>query len=62
MCSTTISSSLYEAKRELCDLGLCYETIHACKYDCVIVCCIGRSSPIWHIVQLVVSLDTRLVL
>ncbi|KAA0045280.1 uncharacterized protein E6C27_scaffold316G00330 [Cucumis melo var. makuwa] len=27
-----------------------------------IVCCIGRSLSIWHIVQLVVSLGTRLVL
>ncbi|KAA0051316.1 uncharacterized protein E6C27_scaffold55G00290 [Cucumis melo var. makuwa] len=36
MCSSTISSSFYEAKRKLCDLGLGYETIHACKYDCVL--------------------------
>ena len=36
MCSTTISSSFYEAKRKLCDLGLGYETIHACKYDCLL--------------------------
>ncbi|KAA0063951.1 transposon protein, putative, CACTA, En/Spm sub-class [Cucumis melo var. makuwa] len=38
MCSTTIPSSFYEAKRKLCDLGLGYETIHACKYDCVLYC------------------------
>ncbi|KAA0056494.1 CACTA en-spm transposon protein [Cucumis melo var. makuwa] len=36
MCSTTISSSFYEAKRKLRDLGLRYETIHAYKYDCVL--------------------------
>ena len=32
----TISSSFYEAKRKLRDLSLEYETIHACKYDCVL--------------------------
>ncbi|TYK08760.1 NBS-LRR type resistance protein [Cucumis melo var. makuwa] len=36
MCNSTIPSSFYEAKRKLCDLGLGYETIHACKYDCVL--------------------------
>ena len=36
MCSTTIPSSLYEAKRKLHDLGLGYETIHAYKYDYVL--------------------------
>ncbi|KAA0051953.1 CACTA en-spm transposon protein [Cucumis melo var. makuwa] len=36
MCSTTIPSSFYEAKRKLRDLGLGYETIHTCKYDCVL--------------------------
>ena len=36
MGSTTIPNSFYEAKRKLCDLGLGYETIHACKYDCVL--------------------------
>ncbi|KAA0053370.1 CACTA en-spm transposon protein [Cucumis melo var. makuwa] len=36
MCSSTIPSSFYEAKRKLRDLGLGYETIHACKYDCVL--------------------------
>ncbi|KAA0046644.1 CACTA transposable element [Cucumis melo var. makuwa] len=36
MCNSTISSSFYEAKRKLRDLGLGYETIHACKYDCVL--------------------------
>ncbi|KAA0061298.1 CACTA en-spm transposon protein [Cucumis melo var. makuwa] len=36
MCSTIIPSSFYEAKRKLHDLGLGYETIHACKYDCVL--------------------------
>ncbi|KAA0063910.1 uncharacterized protein E5676_scaffold1827G00430 [Cucumis melo var. makuwa] len=36
MCSTTIPSSFYEAKRKLRDLVLGYETIHACKYDCVL--------------------------
>ncbi|KAA0033016.1 hypothetical protein E5676_scaffold121G00330 [Cucumis melo var. makuwa] len=35
MCSSTIPSSFYEAKRKLHDLGLGYKTIHACKYDCV---------------------------
>lgn len=33
---TSIPSSFYEAKRKLCDLGLGYESIHACKYDCII--------------------------
>ena len=36
MCGTNIPSSFYEAKQKLCDLGLGYETIHACKYDCVL--------------------------
>ncbi|KAA0035646.1 uncharacterized protein E6C27_scaffold285G003370 [Cucumis melo var. makuwa] len=36
MCSTIIPSSFYEANRKLCDLGLGYETIHVCKYDCVL--------------------------
>ncbi|KAL0546349.1 hypothetical protein IC582_016257 [Cucumis melo] len=36
MCNSTIPSSFYEAKRKLRDLGLGYETIHACKYDCVL--------------------------
>ncbi|KAA0054541.1 hypothetical protein E6C27_scaffold24G003250 [Cucumis melo var. makuwa] len=36
MCSSTIPSSFYEAKRKLRDLVLGYETIHACKYDCVL--------------------------
>ncbi|KAA0047464.1 uncharacterized protein E5676_scaffold507G00520 [Cucumis melo var. makuwa] len=36
MCSTTIPSLFYEVKRKLRDLGLEYETIHACKYDCVL--------------------------
>ncbi|TYJ97142.1 CACTA en-spm transposon protein [Cucumis melo var. makuwa] len=34
--SSTIPSSFYKAKRKLRDLGLGYETIHACKYDCVL--------------------------
>ena len=34
--STTIPTSFYEAKRKLHDLGLGYEYIHACKYDCVL--------------------------
>ncbi|KAA0067968.1 hypothetical protein E6C27_scaffold138G001540 [Cucumis melo var. makuwa] len=36
MCNSIIPSSLYEAKRKLRDLGLGYETIHACKYVCVL--------------------------
>ena len=36
MCSSIIPSSFYEVKRKFCDLGLEYETIHACKYDCVL--------------------------
>ena len=36
MCSSTILSSFYEAKQKLRDLGLGYETIKACKYDCVL--------------------------
>ncbi|KAA0048683.1 putative transposase [Cucumis melo var. makuwa] len=36
MCNSTIPSSFYETKRKLRDLGLGYETIHACKYDCVL--------------------------
>ena len=31
-----IPSSFYEAKKKLRDLGLGYESIHACKYDCVL--------------------------
>ncbi|KAA0044950.1 uncharacterized protein E6C27_scaffold74G002520 [Cucumis melo var. makuwa] len=36
MCSCTILSIFYEAKLKLRDLGLGYETIHACKYDFVL--------------------------
>ena len=36
MCSSTIPSLFYEAKRKFYDLGLGYEIIHACKYDCVL--------------------------
>ncbi|KAA0025429.1 uncharacterized protein E6C27_scaffold417G00130 [Cucumis melo var. makuwa] len=36
MCNSTITSSFYQAKRKLRNLGLGYETIHACKYDCVL--------------------------
>ena len=36
MCSSTIPSSFYDAKWKLRDLGLGYEIIHACKYDCVL--------------------------
>ena len=36
MCTTNIPSSFYEAKHKLRDLGLGYETIHACNYDCVL--------------------------
>ena len=36
MCGTSISSSLYETKRKLCELDLRYDTIHACKYECVL--------------------------
>ena len=36
MYSGTIPSSFYKAKQKLCDLGLGYETIHACKYDYVL--------------------------
>ncbi|KAA0042997.1 hypothetical protein E6C27_scaffold75G00710 [Cucumis melo var. makuwa] len=35
VCSSIIPNSFYEAKQKLCDLGLRYETIHPCKYDCV---------------------------
>ena len=33
---TFIPKSFYEPKRKLCDLGLGYDSIHACKYDCVL--------------------------
>ncbi|TYK01284.1 uncharacterized protein E5676_scaffold49G00750 [Cucumis melo var. makuwa] len=36
MCSSIIPRSYYEAKRKLRDLGLGYETIHACKYECLL--------------------------
>ncbi|KAA0053564.1 CACTA en-spm transposon protein [Cucumis melo var. makuwa] len=36
MCNSTIPNSFYEAKRKLRHLGLGYETIHTCKYDCVL--------------------------
>ncbi|KAA0062837.1 hypothetical protein E6C27_scaffold146G00040 [Cucumis melo var. makuwa] len=37
MCSTTIPSLFYEAKKKKPrDLDLGYETIHACKYNCVL--------------------------
>ncbi|TYK01403.1 uncharacterized protein E5676_scaffold29G00990 [Cucumis melo var. makuwa] len=36
MCSTTIPSLLYEAKKKPRDLDLGYETIHACKYNYVL--------------------------
>jgi len=33
---TSIPGSFYEAKRKLRDLKLGYDSIHACKYDCVL--------------------------
>ena len=36
MCATNIPISFYEAKQQLRDLGLGYETIYACKYDYVL--------------------------
>ena len=33
---TCIPSSFYEAKRKLRDLGLGYDSIHACKYDYIL--------------------------
>ena len=36
MCSTTFPSSFYEDKQKLYNLDLGYETIHVCKYDCVL--------------------------
>ncbi|KAL0553710.1 hypothetical protein IC582_007613 [Cucumis melo] len=33
---TYIPKSFYDAKRRLCDLGLGYDSIHACKYDYVL--------------------------
>ena len=32
----SIPSSYYEAKKKLRDLGLGYDLIHACKYDCIL--------------------------
>ncbi|CAL8115763.1 unnamed protein product [Prunus armeniaca] len=32
----TIPSSMYEAKKTLCALGLSYEKIHACPNDCIL--------------------------
>ncbi|CAL8073385.1 unnamed protein product [Prunus armeniaca] len=32
----TIPSSMYEAKKTLCALGLSYEKIHACLNDCIL--------------------------
>ena len=31
-----IPASYYDAKKLLWDLGLGYETIHVCKYDCAL--------------------------
>ena len=36
MYSTNIPSSFYEAKWKMCDLGLGYETIYACKYGYIL--------------------------
>ena len=36
MCGTNVPSSFYESKRKLHDLGLGYETIHACKYNYIL--------------------------
>ncbi|KAL5578158.1 hypothetical protein UlMin_019857 [Ulmus minor] len=33
---TRLPLSHYEAKKKLCELGLGYESIHVCKYDCAI--------------------------
>ena len=32
----TFPASYYDAKKKLQDLGLGYETIHVCKYDCAL--------------------------
>ena len=36
MCDTNVSSSFYEEKTKIGDLGLRYVTIHACTYDYVL--------------------------
>ena len=33
---SNIPTSYYEAKKMLCDLGLRYESIHACGNDCIL--------------------------
>ena len=33
---SNIPTSYYETKKMLCDLGLGYESIHACENDCVL--------------------------
>lgn len=33
---SNIPTSYHEAKKKLCDLGLEYESIHACENDCVL--------------------------
>ena len=42
----------YEAKKRLCDLGIVYESVHVCKFNCVLFwkdyasldkCCIVES-------------------
>ncbi|KAL7238222.1 hypothetical protein ACSBR2_004343 [Camellia fascicularis] len=35
-CDETVPWNLYEAKKFLCELGLGYEAIHACKNDCIL--------------------------
>ena len=35
-CDEIVPWTLYEAKKFLRDLGLGYESIHACKYDCTL--------------------------
>ncbi|KAA0066657.1 uncharacterized protein E5676_scaffold2119G00380 [Cucumis melo var. makuwa] len=55
MGSTTIPNSFYEAKRKFRDLGLGYETIHAC----MVVYCIGKSLLICNIILHVARLGTR---
>ncbi|CAL2255563.1 unnamed protein product [Prunus armeniaca] len=52
----TIPTSMYEAKKTLCALGLSYEKMHACP---MIASCIGRSMKIQLIVLLVVSQGGR---
>ena len=55
----TFPASYYDAKKILRDLGLGYETIHVCKYDCALF---EKNMKVEINVQNMVSQDIKIMM